>query len=48
MDENNKSSVSPVRVAVVQFDPQVGTENRERNLRYGLGLAQQAAAAGAN
>jgi N-carbamoylputrescine amidase len=27
---------SPVRVAVVQFDPQVGMENREANLRLSL------------
>ena len=39
---------SPVRVAVVQFDPQVGLENREANLRNTLDLALQAANDGAN
>lgn len=39
---------SPVRVAVVQFDPQVGIENRESNLRHSLELALQAANGGAN
>ncbi|WP_255209863.1 nitrilase family protein, partial [Acinetobacter rudis] len=45
MDEN---PVSPIKVAVLQFDPQVGTENRERNLRHGLSLAQEAVNHGAN
>ncbi|PWE45370.1 nitrilase family protein [Pseudomonas prosekii] len=40
--------ISPVRVAVVQFDPQVGLENREANLRNTLDLALQAANDGAN
>lgn len=40
--------VSPVRVAVVQFDPQCGPENCSANLSNSLYLAQQAAAGGAN
>ncbi|HHX4812408.1 TPA: nitrilase family protein [Yersinia enterocolitica] len=48
MNDTNNEKFSPVRVAVVQFDPQVGMENRERNLRHGLNLAQQAAEKGAN
>ncbi|MBS69208.1 MAG: hydratase [Pseudomonas sp.] len=43
-----KEMVSPVRIAVVQFDPQVGMENRERNLRHGLSMAQKAVDSGAN
>lgn len=43
-----ETSVSPVKVAVIQFDPQVGMENRERNLRHGLDLALQAVNNGAN
>lgn len=39
---------SPVRIAVVQFDPQVGMENRERNLRHSLELATEAVSGGAN
>ncbi|MFE6871795.1 nitrilase family protein [Kitasatospora sp. NPDC057692] len=39
--------VSPARIAVVQCDAQVGTANRERNLRRGLDLAGQAADGGA-
>jgi predicted amidohydrolase len=39
---------SPVRVAVVQFDPQVGMQNREANLRRSLELALEAANDGAN
>src|SRR5690242_15194912 len=39
---------SPVRVAVVQFDPQVGLENREANLRRSLELALEAVNGGAN
>lgn len=39
---------SPVRVAVLQFDPQVGLENREVNLRRSLQLAQEAVNSGAN
>ena len=41
-------STSPVRVAVVQFDPQVGIENREGNLRHSLELALEAVNGGAN
>jgi len=48
MNESTKEKVSPVRVAVVQFDPQVGMENRERNLRHGLAMALQAVEGGAN
>ncbi|MBZ9780653.1 nitrilase family protein [Pseudomonas sp. REP124] len=39
---------SPVRVAVVQFDPQVGVENHEANLSQSLELAQEAVNGGAN
>ena len=39
---------SPVRIAVVQFDPQVGLENRESNLRRSLALAAEAVNGGAN
>ena len=39
---------SPVRVAVVQFDPQVGLGNRESNLRRSLALAAEAVNGGAN
>lgn len=39
---------SPVRVAVVQFAPQVGLDNRERNLRHSLALAAEAVNGGAN
>jgi N-carbamoylputrescine amidase len=41
-------SVSPVRVAVIQCDPQSGAENRERNMALNLSLAQQAVEGGAN
>ncbi|WP_459206423.1 nitrilase family protein [Pseudomonas sp. MLB6B] len=40
--------VSPVRIAVIQFDPQVGIEHGEGNLQHTLTLARQAIAAGAN
>lgn len=40
--------ISPVRVAVVQFDPQVGINNRETNLLRSLALAQEAVEGGAN
>jgi N-carbamoylputrescine amidase len=40
--------ISPVRVAVVQFDPQVGINNRETNLLRSLALAQKAVDGGAN
>ena len=39
---------SPVRVAVVQFAPQVGLDNRESNLRRSLALATEAVNDGAN
>ena len=42
------SPVSSVRVAVVQFDPQVGTQNRASNLDTSLRLALEAANNGAN
>lgn len=41
-------STSPVRVAVVQCDPQVGTQNRAANLSNSLELALQAVNGGAN
>jgi N-carbamoylputrescine amidase len=40
--------VSPVNVAVVQMDPQVGLENKEENVRKTLELIDQASANGAN
>ena len=40
--------VSPVRIAVIQFDPQVGLEHCDNNLCQGLQLAAQAVHAGAN
>lgn len=45
---SSQLAISPVRVAVVQFDPQCGPENRSANLFNSLYLAQQAAAGGAN
>lgn len=39
---------SPVRVAVVQFDPQVGVGNRQDNLHQSLALAEEAVKGGAN
>ncbi|MCY1283364.1 hypothetical protein D9M68_530250 [compost metagenome] len=39
MSESMKEMMTPVRVAVVQFDPQVGIANRERNLGHSLSLA---------
>ena len=41
-------AVSEVRVAVVHFDPQVGTQNRPGNLKNSLELALQAVRRGAN
>ena len=41
-------AISPVRIAVVQFDPQVGTQHCQTNLQNSLQLAQQAAKNGAN
>ncbi len=42
------TSVSPVRIAVIQYDPQVGLENCDGNLSKGLALARCAAREGAN
>ena len=42
------SPVSPVRIAVIQYDPQVGLEHCERNLDRGLALARRAVGEGAN
>lgn len=49
-EENNVAdeAVSPARVAVVQFDPQVGIKNQDRNLRHGLDMANTAVQNGAN
>lgn len=41
-------ATSLVHVAVIQFDPQVGTQNRQSNLDACLSLAQQAVDNGAN
>ncbi|AHD16022.1 nitrilase family protein [Pseudomonas asiatica] len=40
--------VSPVRIAVIQYDPQVGLEHCDGNLSKGLALARCAAREGAN
>jgi N-carbamoylputrescine amidase len=45
---SSQPSTSPIRVAVVQFDPQAGTENSERNLEQSLDLALKAVQGGAN
>lgn len=42
-----RSGAGPVTAAAVQFDPQVGVENKERNLRRSLELAAEAADNGA-
>nr|WP_314484249.1 nitrilase family protein [uncultured Pseudomonas sp.] len=42
------SAVSPVRIAVVQFGPQVGLKHRGGNLAKSLALARSAVRAGAN
>lgn len=42
------SPVSPVRIAVIQYDPQVGLEHCESNVSRGLALARRAAREGAN
>ncbi|WP_263262922.1 nitrilase family protein [Pseudomonas sp. RIT-PI-S] len=39
--------ISPVRVAVVQFDPQCGIDNLPANVAHGLALAERAVADGA-
>lgn len=38
---SNTVAVSPVRVAVVQFDPQVGIHHQPKNLENSLHLAQE-------
>ncbi|HEK1693257.1 TPA: nitrilase family protein [Pseudomonas putida] len=40
--------ISPVKIAVIQYDPQVGLDNRDGNLKHGLALARRAAREGAN
>jgi len=42
MERDGTAAVSPVRVAAVHFDMQVGTENRQRNIKHGLDLARRA------
>ena len=42
------AAVSPARVAVIQFDPQVGLDHCQSNLCKGLALAAQAVEQGAN
>jgi N-carbamoylputrescine amidase len=39
--------ISPVKIAVIQYDPQVGLDNRDGNLKHGLALARRAAREGA-
>src|SRR2546430_986977 len=41
------NSTSPVKAAAVQFDPRVGVENKDENLRRTLRLINEAADAGA-
>ncbi|MEJ5865197.1 nitrilase family protein [Pseudomonas farsensis] len=41
-------AVSPVRIAVIQYDPQVGLEQCQNNLCKSLALVRQAAGEGAN
>ena len=45
---SNTVAVSPVRVAVVQFDPQVGIHHQQKNLENSLHLAQEAVTNRAN
>lgn len=45
---SQSAAVSPVRVAVIQFDPQVGLEHCDSNLCRSLALAEQAVKEGAN
>ncbi|MFJ4434228.1 nitrilase family protein [Pseudomonas sp. NPDC089395] len=40
--------VSPVRIAVIQYDPQVGLEHADGNLNKGLAMARRAVSEGAN
>lgn len=42
------SAMSPVTAAAVQFDPQVGLENKEKNVRRTIELINEAADNGAN
>ncbi|WP_312936408.1 nitrilase family protein [Pseudomonas sp.] len=44
----SRTAVSPVRIAVIQFDPQVGLEKCGSNLERSLTLARRAISAGAN
>jgi len=44
----HSTPVSPVRIAVIQYDPQVGVEHSDGNLSKGLALARRAAREGAN
>ncbi|MER2297814.1 MAG: nitrilase family protein [Pseudomonas sp.] len=44
----SSSAVSPVRIAVIQFDPQVGLAHAESNLSRSLALACRAVSEGAN
>ncbi|WP_225774952.1 nitrilase family protein [Pseudomonas sp. Marseille-Q5115] len=48
MNPPSDPAISPVRVAVVQFDPQCGVDNGPSNLAQGLALAENAVANGAN
>lgn len=43
-----RRAISPVKIAVIQFAPQVGTDHCKNNLQYSLSLAQKAAHDGAN
>ncbi|WP_409273851.1 nitrilase family protein [Pseudomonas sp. KCJK9111] len=45
---DTRTSISPVRIAVVQSDPQVGLEHRSANLTKTLAFARKAIRAGAN
>lgn len=47
MPADSASAASPVTAAAIQFDPQVGVENKEKNLRRTLDLISQAADRGA-
>ncbi|MFK3820439.1 nitrilase-related carbon-nitrogen hydrolase [Pseudomonas sp. NPDC089407] len=45
---DNRTPVSPVRIAVIQYDPQVGLKHCDGNLSRGLVLAERAVRDGAN
>ena len=45
-EQAGASAVSPVRVAALQFDTQVGVERRAQNVAHGLELAAEAVAGG--